>query len=404
VRAKARPRRRDEIDDVELDDALVPFRGFARVPSTVSITDRRRSGFGRAITHPIARDDSPLFRHGGIDANVRPPYNLLFRRVLHFRQGLTPRAIPLGRCFERRSEAEGGGVSPAYGNPVIPRNLGTRDAGTTRDTLGVAAAPRDGYQPVGGTALISPLERGQRTDAISYGGEELVRGNQRSAGRAISRLVSRSRRERPRGTVEIDNAVRYRQPRSLDGGLIRGSEQRSLRNRADRRRGGLCPKTNGERERERERGRKGGGIMIQAEGAARGRSGGRQHRVTSAGPIFGSAKRKRNDRAVMHHGGARRKSSDRAHGGPIPVVPTHARIISADRAYLLPSDLFGLEQMRRRRRRRCHLHRRGARAAKRDAKRNRSAGEADSRQCRGKWIIALSRILVSRTLPLLRTK
>lgn len=46
---------------------------------------------------------------------------------------------------------------------------------------------------------------------------------------------------------------------------------------------------------------------------------------------------KRNDRPVMHRG-IRCKSSDRTRRGPIPVVATHARIISAARsgAYLLP--------------------------------------------------------------------
>jgi len=90
----------------------------------------------------------------------------------------------------------------------------------------------------------------------------------------------------------------------------------------------------------------------------RGTSGGRQHRVTSTGPIFGSAKRKRNDRAVMHHDGARSKSSDCAHGRPIPVVPTHAGIISADRGIFIAWGPFGLEQMPRRRRRCCRaMHR-----------------------------------------------
>lgn len=56
--------------------------------------------------------------------------------------------------------------------------------------------------------------------------------------------------------------------------------------------------------------------------------GGRQHRVTSAEPIFGSAKCKQNDRPVMHRG-VWRKSSNRESGGPIPAVPAHARIISA---------------------------------------------------------------------------
>lgn len=55
-----------------------------------------------------------------------------------------------------------------------------------------------------------------------------------------------------------------------------------------------------------------------------------EHRITSTEPIFGSAKCKQNDRPVMHRR-IRRKSSDRTRGGPIPVVATHARIISAAR-------------------------------------------------------------------------
>jgi len=81
------------------------------------------------------------------------------------------------------------------------------------------------------------------------------------------------------------------------------------------------------REREREKG-----------------GGGRQHRVTSAEPIFGSAKCKQNDRPVMHRG-VWRKSSNRERRGPIPAIPTHADIISAGQGIFITWEPSRLEQM-----------------------------------------------------------
>ncbi|KYN45397.1 hypothetical protein ALC56_00140 [Trachymyrmex septentrionalis] len=112
------------------------------------------------------------------------------------------------------------------------------------------------------------------------------------------------------------------------------------RNRADRRCSGLCLKTNEHRtarssSRNKRRDKK-AEVDLGPNGsrsprrnmrecATKGKNdgaqeretekerGGRQHRVTGAEPIFGTAKCKRNDRPVMHRG----------------VMPAHARVISA---------------------------------------------------------------------------
>ncbi|EGI60105.1 hypothetical protein G5I_11739 [Acromyrmex echinatior] len=73
--------------------------------------------------------------------------------------------------------------------------------------------------------------------------------------------------------------------------------------------------------------------------------GGRQHRVTSAEPIFGSAKCKQNDRPVMHRSVWRKSSNSREQGGPIPAVPAHARIISAGQGIFITWGPSRFEQM-----------------------------------------------------------
>ncbi|KYN14658.1 hypothetical protein ALC57_13072, partial [Trachymyrmex cornetzi] len=95
------------------------------------------------------------------------------------------------------------------------------------------------------------------------------------------------------------------------------------RNRADRRCSGLCLKTNEHRTaRSSSRNKEYANARRRENDGAREREtekerGGRQHRVTSAEPIFGSAKCKQNDRPVMHRGVWRKSSNPREQGGPI---------------------------------------------------------------------------------------
>ncbi|TGZ37231.1 Uncharacterized protein DBV15_12294, partial [Temnothorax longispinosus] len=115
-------------------------------------------------------------------------------------------------------------------------------------------------------------------------------------------------------------------------------------NRADRRCSGLCLKTNEHRTaRSSSRNRENEGAKERQTEGDRARRG-RQHRVTNAEPIFGSAKCKQNDRPVMHRG-IWRKSSNRERGGPIPAVPAHARIISAGQGIFITWGPSRLEQM-----------------------------------------------------------
>jgi hypothetical protein len=75
------------------------------------------------------------------------------------------------------------------------------------------------------------------------------------------------------------------------------------------------------------------------------------------------------------------------------VGPTHARIISAGRGIFIAFGpvRIGTNAAAAAAAAAAASASTRASAANRDARRNRSAGEAESRQCRSKWIIALSR-------------